>query len=109
MIQKLEILDEILNSLDFINNKRFSSEKFKEVNSQFEKILMELKSNEETLKINKSSQEYIIMFNNIKFLEAYLLLFEALYQLKIAYVWIILGSHRQPTNYQHLVQMEMKK
>ena len=65
MIQKLEILDETLNSLDNINNKRFSSESFKEVNSQFEKILMELKSNEETLKINKSSQEYINMFNNI--------------------------------------------
>ena len=65
MIQKLEILDETLNSLNDINNKRFSSEKFKEVNSQFEKILMELKSNEETLKINKSSQEYINMFNNI--------------------------------------------
>ena len=65
MIQKLEILDETLNSLDYINNERFSSEKFKEVNSQFEKILMELKSNEETLKINKSSQEYINMFNNI--------------------------------------------
>ena len=48
MIQKLEILDETLNSLNNINNKRFSSEKFKEVNSQFEKILMELKSNEET-------------------------------------------------------------
>ena len=47
MIQKLEILDDTLNSLDEINKKRFSSEKFKEVNSQFEKILMELKSNEE--------------------------------------------------------------
>ena len=65
MIQKLEVLDETLNTLNDINNKRFSSEKFKEVNSQFEKILMELKSNEETLKINKSSQEFINMFNNI--------------------------------------------
>ena len=65
MIQKLEILDETLSSLDDINNKRFSSERFKEVNSQFEKILMELKCNEETLKINKSSQEYIYIFNNI--------------------------------------------
>ena len=63
MIQKLEILDKTLNSLDDINNKRFSSELFKEVNSQFEKILMELKSNEETLEINKSSQEYINIFN----------------------------------------------
>ena len=65
MIQKLEILDETLDSLDDINNKRFSFERFKEVNSQFEKILMELKSNEETLKINKSSQKYINIFNNI--------------------------------------------
>ena len=65
MIQKLEILDEILNSLDDSNNKRFSSERFKEINTQFEKILMELKSNEETLKINKSSQKYINIFNNI--------------------------------------------
>ncbi len=65
MIQKLEILNETLDSLDNINNNSFSSEKFKEVNSQFEKILMELKSNEETLKINKSSQEYINIFNNI--------------------------------------------
>ena len=65
MLHKLVILDETLNSLDNINNNRFSSERFKEVNSQFEKILIELKSNEETLKINKSSQEYINIFNNI--------------------------------------------
>ena len=73
MIQKLEIFGETLNTLDEINNKRFSSEKFKEVNSQFEKILIELKSNEETLKINKSSQEYInilnIILNKIDMLE----------------------------------------
>ena len=65
MLQKLEILDETLNALDEINKKSFSSEKFKEVNSLFEKILIELKSNEETLKINKSSQEYLEIFNII--------------------------------------------
>ena len=65
MIQKLEILDETLNLLDEINNKHFSSEKFKEVNNQFEKILIELKSDEEILKKNKSSEEYINFFNNI--------------------------------------------
>ena len=65
MIQKLEILDEILNSLDDSNNKRFSSERFKEINTQFEKILMELKFDEETLNINKSSEEYINIFNQI--------------------------------------------
>ena len=65
MIQKLEILDENLNKLDEINNMSFSFENFKEINSQIEKILVDLKSNEETLKINKSSQEYINIFNNI--------------------------------------------
>ena len=65
MIQKLEILDENLNKLDEINNMSFSFENFKEINSQIEKILVDLKSNEETLTINKSSQEYINIFNNI--------------------------------------------
>ena len=65
MIQKLEILDENLNKLNEINNMSFSFENFKEINSQIEKILVDLKSNEETLKINKSSQEYINIFNNI--------------------------------------------
>ena len=65
MLQKLEILDETLNALDEINNKSFSYEKFKEVNSQFEKILIELKSNEETIRINKSSQEYVNILNII--------------------------------------------
>ena len=65
MIQKLEILDENLNKLDEINNMSFSFENFKEINSQIEKILVDLKSNEETLKINQSSQEYINIFNNI--------------------------------------------
>ena len=65
MIQKLEILDENLNKLDEINNMSFSFENFKEINSQIEKILVDLKSNEETLKLNKSSQEYINILNNI--------------------------------------------
>ena len=65
MIQKLEILDENLNKLDEINNMKFSFENFKEINSQIEKILVDLNSNEETLKINKFSQEYINIFNNI--------------------------------------------
>ena len=65
MIQKLEILDENLSKLDEINNMSFSFENFKEINSQIEKILVDLKSNEETLKINKSSQDYINIFDNI--------------------------------------------
>ena len=43
MIQKLEILNESLDTLDEINSKPFSFEKFREVNSQIEKILIELK------------------------------------------------------------------
>ena len=65
MIQKLEILDENLNKLDEIDNMRFSFENFKQINAQIEKILVDLKSNEETFKINKSSQEYFNIFNNI--------------------------------------------
>ena len=65
MIQKLEILNENLNKLDEINNMSFSFENFKEINSQIEKILVDLKSNEDTLEINKSSQEYINIFSNI--------------------------------------------
>ena len=40
MIQKLEILDKAFDVLDEINNKHFSSEKFKEVNSKIEDILI---------------------------------------------------------------------
>ena len=65
MIQKLEIFDEALNMLDEINNRSFSFEKFKEVNSQIENILIELKSNEQILKYNKSSEDYINLFNNL--------------------------------------------
>ena len=63
MIQKLETLNESLDALDKINSKRFSFEKFEEVNSQIEKILIELKSNEQTLKIKKSSEEYFNFLN----------------------------------------------
>ena len=65
MIQKLEILDENLSKLDEINNMSFSFENFREINSQIEKILVDLKSNEETLAINKTSKEYINICNNI--------------------------------------------
>ena len=65
MIQKLEILDETLNELDEINNMRFSSQKFKEVNSKIENILIELKSNEQIFKNNKSSEDYINIFTKL--------------------------------------------
>ena len=65
MIQKLEILDETLDVLEEINNKRFSSEKFKEVNSKIEDILVELKSNEQIFKNNKFSEDYINIYTKL--------------------------------------------
>ena len=65
MIQKLEILDETLNVLDEINDMRFSSQKFKEVNSKIEDILIELKSNEHIFKNKKSSEDYINFFTRL--------------------------------------------
>ena len=65
MIQKLEILDKSFDVLDEINNKRFSPEKFKEVNSKIEDILLELKSNEQIFKNNKSSEDYINIYTKL--------------------------------------------
>ena len=65
MIQKLEILDKSFDVLDEINNKRFSSEKFKEVNSKIEDILVDLKSNEQILKNNKFSEDYINIYTKL--------------------------------------------
>ncbi len=65
MIQKLEILDKSFDVLDEINNKRFSPEKFKEVNSKIEDILVELKSNEQIFKNNKLSEDYINIYTKL--------------------------------------------
>ncbi len=65
MIQKLEILDKSFDVLDEINNKRFSPEKFKEVNSKIEDILVELKSNEQIFKNNKFSEDYINIYTKL--------------------------------------------
>jgi len=65
MIQELQTLDETLDKLDEINNSSFVSKNFKEINSQIEKILLKLKSNEQILKKNKFSEDYIKILNNI--------------------------------------------
>ena len=64
MIDKFQILDESLDMLDEANNSRFTSEKFKEANSQIENILIELKSNEQIFK-NNSSKDYKYVIKNI--------------------------------------------
>ena len=64
MINKLQILDQSLDMLDEVNNCKFASEKFKEANSQIEKILIELKSNEQIFK-NNSSKDCKDVFKNL--------------------------------------------
>ena len=64
MIQELETLGQTLDKLDEINNSRFVSKNFKEINSQIEKILLKLKTNEETIKKNRFSEDYIEILNN---------------------------------------------
>ena len=64
MLNKLQILDENLDMLDEINNATFASEKFKKVNSQIEDILIELKSQEQILKNNRS-KDYKNVIKNL--------------------------------------------
>ncbi len=76
MIHKLEMLDQTLDKLNEINNSSFDNKKFKEINSQFENILSELKSNED-INNNMFSEEYIkffkILLNKIDKLETKIL------------------------------------
>ena len=64
MINKFKILDESLNMLAKADNNKFVSEKFKEANTQIEKILLELKSNEQNLK-NNLSKDYKNIIQNV--------------------------------------------
>ena len=65
MLEKLKILDEALDKLDEINKNRFLFEKFKEINSEIEKILLEIKSNQPNEEINKFSEEHITILKNL--------------------------------------------
>ena len=65
MLEKLKILDEALDKLDQINKNRFFFEKFKEINSEIEKILLEIKSNQSNEEINKSSEEHISIYKKL--------------------------------------------
>ena len=65
MLEKLKILDEALDKLDQINKNRFFFEKFKEINSEIEKILLEIKSNQSNEEINNFTEEHTIIFKNL--------------------------------------------
>ncbi len=64
MIQKLKILDETLNQLEKINKVGFLYEDFKKVNSELEKILLDLRSENQNLEFNKFSKDYRTIFKN---------------------------------------------
>ena len=59
MLQKLEILEAAFDKLDSINKLNFSFEKFKEVNSEIENILLEINLNE--LEVQKDNYDKIFV------------------------------------------------
>ena len=59
MLQKLEILESAFDKLDSIDKLNFSFEKFKEVNSEIENILLEINSNE--LEVQKDNYNKIFV------------------------------------------------
>ena len=65
MLQKIKILDEKLDKLDEINNNKFLFEKFNQINSQIETILVEIKSDKSKNKEYMFSQDYLNIFKNL--------------------------------------------
>ena len=77
MLQKIKILDEKLDKLNEINNKKFLFENFKDINSQIVKILDEIKSdrsNNEGHSFNQEQQNtFKTILNKIEKLESKIL------------------------------------
>ena len=77
MFPKFENLDAALNELDEINKQSFLFENFKQVNSQIENILSEIKSNELNEQKITYTEDYrntfINMLNKIDRLETKIL------------------------------------
>ena len=65
MLQKLEILESAFDRLDNINKLNFSYEKFKEVNSDIENILVEINLNELNVIKNNTDINYNKIFVNL--------------------------------------------
>ena len=61
MLNKLKILDKALDKLDNINNDKFLSEKFKDVNLEIEMILLDIKSNYLNNEEIKHTEEHLII------------------------------------------------
>tara|TARA_B100000242_G_scaffold284169_1_gene247172 strand:- start:1471 stop:1746 length:276 start_codon:yes stop_codon:yes gene_type:complete len=65
MFQKLKILNENIDKLDEINDCKFSFENFNQINSQLEKTLFELKSNELSFEKSNFTQDQLNSFKYI--------------------------------------------
>ena len=65
MLQKFKILGEKLDKLDEINNDKFLFEKFNQINSQIETILVEIKSNKLSNEQNNFSKDHLNIFKNL--------------------------------------------
>ena len=65
MLQKIKILGEKLDKLDEINNDKFLFEKFNQINSQIEKILVEIKTNNLSNEQNNFSKNHLNVFKNL--------------------------------------------
>ena len=65
MLQKIKHLDEKLDKLDEINNDKFFFEKFNQINSQIESILLEIKTDTLSSERNDFSKDHQNIFKNL--------------------------------------------
>ena len=65
MLQQIKILDEKLDKLDEINNNKFFIEKFNQINSQIESILIDIKTNVSSNDQNNFSKDQLNIFKNL--------------------------------------------
>ena len=65
MLQKIKILNEKLDKLDEINNEKFLFDKFNQINSQIEKIIFEIKSNNLSKEDNSFTSDHLDIFQNL--------------------------------------------
>ena len=73
MLQKLEILEAAFDKLDSINKLSFSFEKFKEVNSEIENILLEINLNELEVQKGNHNKIFVNLLKKIDTLETKIL------------------------------------
>ena len=65
MLQKLKILDATLDKLEVIDDKSFLFQSFKDVNSEIEKILFEIKNDESNFEKNNFTEDQLKIFKDL--------------------------------------------